>query len=166
MIINILKKRATNSLLLETHKHYMETRRKRKMTLREDARDFLKQNYPEAFEIKDIPVKVKIDKPFIKLMHINKAYYEFILKKLWFAYLGYFMVLLNEMNYDNQVDFKLLSFKWVSDSMIKVCKKKFIDAWMVRKHWWLFYIDPEIAIKWETINPNLKDIFKKEIWQK
>ena len=70
------------------------------------------------------------------------------------------MVLLNEMNYDNQVDFKLLKFKWVSDSMIKVCKKKFIDAWMVRKYGWSFSINPEIAIKWETINPNLKDIFK------
>lgn len=130
------------------------------MTLRDDARDFLKQNYPEAFEIKDIPIKIKTDKSFIKLMYINKSYYDFILKELGFAYLGYFMVLLNDMNYDNQVDFKLLKFKNVSDSMIKVCKKKFIDSWMVRKYGWSFYINPEIAIKGETINPNLKDIFK------
>ena len=127
--------------------------------MRDDARDFLKHNYPEAFEIKEIPIKIKLDTSFIKLMHINKSYYDHILKKLWFAYLWYFTVLLNDMNYDNQVDFKMLKFKNVSDSMIKVCKKKFIDVWIVKKYWWSFYVNPKIAIKWETINPILKDIF-------
>lgn len=137
----------------------MENRVKRKIILREDARDFLKYNYPEAFEIKEIPIRIKTDKPFIKLMHINKSYYDAIIEKLWFAYLWYFTVLLNSLDYDNKVDFIELTRKKVKPWMISVCKQKFIYMGMIKKEWNNFYVNPKIAIKWETINPNLKELF-------
>lgn len=93
-------------------------------------------------------------------MHINKWLYDAILDKLWFAYLWYFTVLLNSMNYDNQVDFSELKFKNVSDSMIKVCKRKFIEIWFIKKYWKMYYVNPKIAIKWETVNPNIIELFK------
>ena len=138
----------------------METKKKRKITLRQDAKEFLKQNNPEYFEIKEVPIKVKSESSFIKLMHINKSYYDDIIKELWFAYLWYFTVLLNSLDYDNKVDFIELQRKWVKPWMISVCKKKFIYMGMIKKDWNNFYVNPKIAIKWETVNPNIIELFK------
>lgn len=138
----------------------MESKIKRKVVLKDEALQHLKRNNPEVFEIKEYIVKVKQDKSFIKLMFIDKSYYDYIIKNLWFAYLWYFMVLLNWLNYDNIINFTDLKFKWVSDSMIKVCKRKFIQIWVIKKYWNSFYVNPNIAMKWESINPNIIELFK------
>jgi hypothetical protein len=60
----------------------MDNKTKRKLVLRKDDRDKLKKEHPEMFEYKDMPVKIRLDNPFIKLMHINKSYYDAIIEEL------------------------------------------------------------------------------------
>jgi hypothetical protein len=60
----------------------MESKIKRKVVLKDEALQHLKRNNPEVFEIKEYIVKVKQDKSFIKLMFIDKSYYDYIIKNL------------------------------------------------------------------------------------
>lgn len=138
----------------------METKVKRKIVLRDEALQYLKQNNPEAFETKEYTVKVKSDSNFIKHMQHNPHYSKFILEQLWATYLWYLYILYDSLTYENIVNFNVLKETWVKQWMLDICKRKFKEANIVKKHNWYYYLNPAVAIKWESINPNVIELFK------
>ena len=83
-----------------------------------------------------------------------------MLEKLWPTYIGYWHILSDSLNYDWIVNFQFLADVWVKEWMVKLCKRKFISEWFIKKHWWYFYANPAYVQKWEALNPNIIDLFK------
>ena len=74
--------------------------------------------------------------------------------------MGYFYVLLETLDYNNKVDFNTYYNYWVSWDMIKVIRKKFKEAWLIKKFWKDFYINPDVAVKWQNIPLYVIELFK------
>ena len=76
---------------------------------------------------------------------------EYIINKIWFTYMWYLIWIIDTLDYNNSVNFRILKHFWVSDPMIKIVRKKFKDNNIVKKFWNMFYLNPEIAQKWDSI---------------
>ena len=138
----------------------MENKIKSNKKLKKEFERELQEMYPNAFETIDKTIRIKQDNNFCKLMYTNLSYNKILIEKIWVAYIGYLHILLNSLTYEGVVNFNSLKDLWIKDGMIKVCKKKFIDNWIVKKYRWDFYMNPIVAIKWETINQNLIKLFE------
>lgn len=138
----------------------METKKKRKVVLKDDALEYLKRNNPEAFEIKEYIVKVKLESDFIKHMQQNPEYRKYIIDSLWVTYLWYLFILYDSLTYENIVNFNVLKEAWIKDGMINICKKRLKWHNIIKKHNWYYYLNPHVAMKWEAVNPNIIELFK------
>lgn len=85
---------------------------------------------------------------------------KYLLNEIGITYLWYLNLLLNTLTYDNTVDFRALNRLGIKQWMIDVCKKKLISKWVIKKYKGDFYMSPDIAIKWEKINPDIKKLFE------
>ena len=118
------------------------------------------EKFPEAFWIKEDVIKVYSQRDnFCKFMQNPLEIQKYLLDKIGITYLWYLELLINTLNYDGIIDFKALKRLWIKQWMIDTCKKKLIDSWIVKKFDGDFYRDPKIAVKWETVNPNLYNLF-------
>lgn len=139
----------------------METRIKRKEVLKEEAKEILKQYHPEAFRVIHTSIRVKgKQSDFHKQFTMWNIFHKYMLEKLWPTYIGYWHILSDSLNYDWIVNFQFLADVWVKEWMVKLCKRKFISEWFIKKHWWYFYANPAYVQKWEALNPNIIDLFK------
>ena len=67
------------------------------------------------------------------------------------------------MQPDNSVSVMALLDYDIWASMINQRVKPMLTKnWLLKKHLWVFYINPIIATKWKAVNPNLVSIFKEE----
>lgn len=137
----------------------MKNKIKHKLILRKEYLQDLYEIYPNAFDIKETTIKINYDKWFIKFMKKTEEWQKYILNNLWVTYIWYMNLLINSLDYDNKVDFSELLRIWVKEWMMKVARKKFIEHDIIKKQGSFYYLNPMIAIKWETINPNLLNLF-------
>ena len=139
----------------------MNNKTKVKLKLKPEYIEDIYNTYPNAFNKVEHTIKINYkNNNFIKLMKKTVEWQKFIIDNIWITYLWYMNILLDTLDYDNKLDFKYLKQVWIKEWMIKICKKKFIEHNIVKKHLSYFYLNPEIAIKWEKINPLLLDLFK------
>jgi len=138
----------------------MEMKRKRKVVLKDDALEYLKRNNPEAFEVREYTVKVKLESDFIKHMQHNQQYRKYIVENLWVTYLWYLYILYDSLTYENIVNFNVMKEVWVKEWMIKISKRIFKEHNIIKKHNWYYYLNPNVAMKWEAVNPNIIELFK------
>ena len=132
---------------------------KHKLTLKREYVEDMYEIYPNAFYVKEVNTQKKITTNFIKLMKRNPETQKWIVKNLGMTYLWYLHLLTNTINYDNEVDFSELREIWVKEWMLKVVRKKLIDSNVVAKKGKRFYLNPMVAIKWETIDPEISNLF-------
>lgn len=139
----------------------MENKTKSKLSVKDSHFQELYENNPDSFEIITNTIKIYSQKDnFYKNMQLPIEVQKYLLDELWITYLGYLNLLLNSLTYDNTIDFRALHRLWVKQWMIDVCKKKLIRKGIVKKYEWDFYVNPDIAVKWEKINANIKKLFE------
>lgn len=107
------------------------------------------------------PIKIKKNtNHFLMLKQMETITRKNMLDKLSVAYFGYFMILLDTLDYNNKVDFNVFNNYWVSIPMIKVIRKKFKDIWFIKKFGNDFYVNPDVARKWQNIPLYIINLFK------
>lgn len=109
----------------------------------------------------EAPLKIKTNNNnFIMLKQMQVIHRKNLLDKLSVAYFWYLMILLDTLDYDNKVDFNIYNNYDISIPMIKVIRKKYKDLWFIKKFWNDFYMNPEIARKWQHIPLYIINLFK------
>ena len=83
-----------------------------------------------------------------------------IIEQVWITYLWYLNILLDTLDYSNRIEFWVLKQLWISESMIKVVRKKLRDNDIVKKVWFIYYLNPKIAVKWDIIPVIVENLFK------
>ncbi len=152
----------------------MQERTKSKVRLKREYEEFLRNNHPEAFEDLKQIIRTSTNNLTWFYMNIQRptSWYKYLLSKktlsdwtqeerLSIAYIWYLHILLDWLTYDNIVNFQYLKDAWVKDGMINICKRKFKEQNIIKKHWWYFYANPNFWIKWDSANPNLFELFKE-----
>lgn len=140
----------------------MEEKKKIKKKILKEYERELQEMYPNAFETVNSIVRIKQGTTFCKLMQNNLNFQKFVIEKIWVVYLWYLHILLESLTYEWIVKFDHLKDMGIKEWMINICKKKLKEAWIVKKYRWDFYLNPKVAIKGETINPNLVTLFESE----
>lgn len=125
--------------------------------------------WPDIFKEKNRPEKIRVkENNYIMFPYMSDTIYLNLLKKLsgWenkklgFSYLWYLQVLINSTDFSNKVDFNVYRSYGISDSMIKNIRKRFKDAGIVKNIGRDFYINPNIARKWQEIPMYVLDLYK------
>lgn len=135
--------------------------KKYKLSVKKEHLQDLYEMYPASFDVKELKSRKKVQDNFIKLMKKNINTQKWIIDNLGMAYVWYLHLLTNTLNYDNEVDFSELKELWVKDWMLKVVRKRLIDSNVVAKKGSRFYLNPMVAIRWETIDPEIVKLFSE-----
>lgn len=133
-----------------------------KIKLKKEYIDDLYQTYPNAFTLEhkwDIK-KNNWNNNFIKLVQMKIEIRNKIIEQVWITYLWYLNILLDTLDYSNRIEFWVLKQLWISESMIKVVRKKLRDNDIVKKVWFIYYLNPKIAVKWDIIPIIVENLFK------
>lgn len=127
--------------------------------------EYLKQD--ENWEIHKVEIKIlwtdfiKSKKHFMKVFQ-NQTLFA---KEIWEDY-KYLSAFFDIIMFDNS--FHLPKFQdlcWINPSNFSRLKKRLVDKWIIAEKWWIFYLNPAIAIRSDVISYELMDLFK-EINQK
>lgn len=133
---------------------------KHNLILKKEYKQDLYETYPNAFEVKEASIRIKNNINFIKLMKKDPAMQKWIIKNLGMTYIGYLTILIDSLDYSNKLNFEYLKELGVKEWMIKRTKKILVQANIVKKKDGVFYLNPNIAVKWETLDPEIINLFK------
>ena len=180
--MSIIKEKLGNFSYLLTLLHYMNKSLKVKKTIKNEQdfkdkvinwdytvfdKDWVYVDIEHTEEGIKTKLKIKINnKNYFMVNHLevnslqNIATHFWKGDKPWFVYLGYFYILMNSMDYNNKVDFNILRWIWLSEPMIKYIRWKLKEIWFIKRFWNDFYINPNIARKWQNIPLYIIDLFK------
>ena len=137
--------------------------KKKTVRLKREHFQILRETYPDSFEIVETDVKVKSEgKNYILLMQVGKNHTQLLMDTLGMTYVGYMHVLLESLDYSNRVDFNVLSLVGVTERSIGLCKQRMREANVVVKRGGNYYLNPLIAIKGTTIDPDLVALFDND----
>lgn len=124
--------------------------------------EYLKQD--ENWEIHKVEIKIswtdfiKSKKHFMKVFQ-NQTLFA---KEIWEDY-KYLSAFFDIIMFDNS--FHLSKFQelcWINPSNFSRLKKRLIDKWIIAEQYWVYYMNPAIAIRSDIINYNLMDLFKEK----
>lgn len=124
--------------------------------------EYLKQD--ENWEIHKVEIKIswtdfiKSKKHFMKVFQ-NQTLFA---KEIWEDY-KYLSAFFDIIMFDNS--FHLSKFQelcWINPSNFSRLKKRLIDKWIIAEQYWVYYLNPAIAIRSDIINYNLMDLFKEK----
>lgn len=124
--------------------------------------EYLKQD--ENWEIHKVEIKIswtdfiKSKKHFMKVFQ-NQTLFA---KEIWEDY-KYLSAFFDIIMFDNS--FHLSKFQelcWINASNFSRLKKRLIDKWIIAEQFWVYYLNPAIAIRSDIINYNLMDLFKEK----
>lgn len=83
-------------------------------------------------------------------------------KEIWEDY-KYLSAFFDIIMFDNS--FHLPKFQelcWINTSNFSRLKKRLIDKWIIAEQFWVYYLNPAIAIRSDIISYNLMDLFKEK----
>lgn len=108
---------------------------------------------------KEIITFIKPKKHFMKLFATN---YTDILEKNWDD-MKNIMYLIKYTDIDNSINMdKFDNSIWGSSSTKSKRRSRLINRWVIAKDWNIFYLNPCIAIKTESIDSRLWTLFKEK----
>ena len=102
-------------------------------------------------------------KTFMKTIKWIESYKMDIAKAVW-KYGAFLLPLMDAVNEDNSIDMKLFQERnKISDWQINRIIASYKDNMVLKKVWYIFYLNPLIAFSWKDIRLDLGVLFKEEL---